>query len=71
MAANYPIQKFRGLEGEELVVHMCRPFAIDKDMVELYTAGDSVVFTKAEFDQMVEWINGQFEKLSKEVRIIN
>lgn len=70
--ANYPVVAIRGLEGEQLIVHMCHPLASDEDMVEVHTAGGTcVVLTRQQFNQMVDWVNNQFDVLSKVVRTIH
>ena len=66
--ANYQITKFRGIGGEELVVHMCCPSG--KNMVEVWTTG-ATVLSKEQFEQMIAWVNQQFEILSKEVHTIH
>ena len=66
----YNTKKFQGLEGRDVLIHMCRDFSDGKNMVEFHTA-TCAVLTRQQFEQMVEWIESQFETLAKRVTVIH
>jgi hypothetical protein len=62
----------RGIDGEEMMVHMCCPFSVNQNMVEIHTQGGvPVVLSKEQFDSMVAWVSCQFEKLSHKKQTIH
>ena len=67
----YPMQKFYGLENEHLLVHLCCPSAASGQTAIEFLAVGGAVLTKEKFDEMVRWVNQEFERLSRQARIVH
>jgi hypothetical protein len=60
----YQMRRLCVPDGREMLIHMAS--AAGEDVLEIYMAGCSVMLTKEQFTLMVEWVNAQFEILSKQ-----
>jgi hypothetical protein len=69
----YLTEKFPGIEGQGLAAHPCRAMAAPEHIsIEFWTpGGEPVVLSREQFQQLVTWVERQFEILGKQPRIVH